>query len=1671
MVDSIRAAPPYQLKWGANIGVATHIGAQSAKLVPGGNEQDIVLTGVTQVDSGLTNGSVVCLNGTTGAQLWKTTPGNILDHAPFEIADLNNDGKQEIVVAEMPSTLALYGVNGSIYWKNDFVPSYDVSPVTADVDGDGHKEVFVASGRGPYEGVDYISELSYTGQLIAQSNTSWHPCYGGLAIVDPKNDGHFILLMGDRSLNYNPSEDPYKYGGWGVRALDARTLTPLWNDSSILCSSQIPELADVDGDGVLDVVVSAQSRGLAVYNITSGQVLDTGGIYRKSQNLNLTSHSQPTIYIDQNGIPQFITCSEAYPKIWNLRDWSLTATINLTAGEPPKMGRVTADGQMDIIVVAGNDVHIFNENFQEVGNIMGLNQPNEMTLVSDIDGDGYNELVLTTRSGWIYCYSTPASATTPTPRSNVGYYSEYRNGVAQYVEPPGPSVPRTTALSPSNGATNVPINISSLSFKLLDYWGYPLNYTVTTLPNIGTGAGTNVYNGVYNVSISGLQYSTTYSWQVTATDGAHPNVTTFTFTTVGSLNAAPVISAPSPANGSSGVPITLSNLFFTLIDGQNDRMNYTVTTSPNVGSGSGTNVTNGMYNVSISALQYSTTYTWLVNATDGLLNNLATFTFTTAAPPPPNTPPQVTAPIPTNGSLGVSVTLSNLFFSLNDADNDLMNYTVVTAPNIGTGNRVNVANGIYNVSISGLQYSTGYSWQINVTDGKNNTLVTFTFTTATAPPANNPPQITAPSPSNGSTGVSVTLSNLFFTLTDADNDLMNYTVIMSPNVGGGNGFNVTNGMYNVSVSGLQYSTAYLWQVTVTDGKNSTVVTFTFTTAPPPPPNNPPQVTSPVPSNGATGVPLTQSYLFFNLSDADNDLMNYTVVTNPNIGSGGGTRVLNGLYNVSIGGLQYSTTYQWQVNVTDGKNNTVVTFTFTTGGPPPSQQQWWDAAWQYRMNVTIDHTKVTASLANFPVLVDLTTSSLATHAQLSGNDIIFIDSLGNKLNHEIESYNSASGHLVAWVLIPNLSSTTNTVLSLYYGNPSSPNQQNPNSVWDSNFLLVQHLNTSSSTQRDSTSNHNDGTTTGAVTTGTPGKIAGSISFTGGNMTLPTVLSSQTQFTFSAWIYAQSGARYFISKWANNQGAFLQVVGDNYVQFYVNSMMVQKPVTLNQWHYVVGTFNGSVMNLWVDGGSASSVSASSLTWPSQNTYVGDRYDHTRQFIGLIDEVRVSSIARSNDWINTEYINQNATSTFYTVGIEEVQTSNPPIVSNPSPNEATGVNLNPTLSVQINTTQGQPMTIYFLSNTTGIWQTLGSYANLPNGTVTQTTATMNSYATTYYWRVEVTDGTNWTNKTFQFTTKLAPPSNWYDPSWQYRMNITISHTQVNSTFTNYPLLVDLTSSSLIGNTQVNGQDFVFTDVTNQKLDHQIEFYNSTTGHLTAWVRLPLLSSTTDTTIFMYYGNTLAPDQQNSTGIWDINYLVVLHLNDGPTQCNDSTIKGNNGTLSGNVAQTQGKIGNGYSFTGGNVSLPKILSSQTQFTFSAWIYAQSGARYFISEWSNNQGAFLQVVGDNYVQFYVNSMMVQKPVTLNQWHYVVGTYNGTTLSLWVDGGSPTSVTASALVWPNQNMYLGDRSDNQRTFYGLIDEVRVSNIARSNDWINTEYFNQNNPSAFCILGPQESFSP
>jgi hypothetical protein len=120
--------------------------------------------------------------------------------------------------------------------------------------------------------------------------------------------------------------------------------------------------------------------------------------------------------------------------------------------------------------------------------------------------------------------------------------------------------------------------------------------------------------------------------------------------------------------------------------------------------------------------------------------------------------------------------------------------------------------------------------------------------------------------------------------------------------------------------------------------------------------------------------------------------------------------------------------------------------------------WYNPAWNYRKKISIDHTEVDANLTDFPVLVSLSSDQdLSINAQDNGDDILFTSSDGlTKLSHEIESFNKGNGELIAWVNIPVLSSSTDTDIYLYYGNPACANQEDVTNVWDGNFKMVQHM---------------------------------------------------------------------------------------------------------------------------------------------------------------------------------------------------------------------------------------------------------------------------------------------------------------------------------------------------------------------------------------------------------------------------------------------------------------------------------------------------------------------------------------------------------------------------------------------------------------------------------------
>jgi len=124
---------------------------------------------------------------------------------------------------------------------------------------------------------------------------------------------------------------------------------------------------------------------------------------------------------------------------------------------------------------------------------------------------------------------------------------------------------------------------------------------------------------------------------------------------------------------------------------------------------------------------------------------------------------------------------------------------------------------------------------------------------------------------------------------------------------------------------------------------------------------------------------------------------------------------------------------------------------------------WLTGWDYRESITLDATDVAGGLSNFPVLISFTDADLAhtdsggSILQSDGADIAFTSDDGaTQLKHELVRYEHDTGEIIAWVLVPSLSGSVDTVIYVYYGNADCVNQEQQDLVWDANYLLVAHM---------------------------------------------------------------------------------------------------------------------------------------------------------------------------------------------------------------------------------------------------------------------------------------------------------------------------------------------------------------------------------------------------------------------------------------------------------------------------------------------------------------------------------------------------------------------------------------------------------------------------------------
>ncbi|MEI2415514.1 DUF2341 domain-containing protein [Orrella sp. JC864] len=369
-------------------------------------------------------------------------------------------------------------------------------------------------------------------------------------------------------------------------------------------------------------------------------------------------------------------------------------------------------------------------------------------------------------------------------------------------------------------------------------------------------------------------------------------------------------------------------------------------------------------------------------------------------------------------------------------------------------------------------------------------------------------------------------------------------------------------------------------------------------------------------------------------------------------------------------------------------------TLVVSALPAAAHAWWQADWKYRKQISVDTTQAGAGIndhiGRVPLLVRLHTGNFVFDGVAdNGADVRFVAADDRTvLNHQIESFDPLLGMAVIWVDVPEVAGAQRQDIWMYYGNEAAPSTANGQLTFDPDYTLVYHFNgAAEAPPRDSTgySNHAQTPVAGVV----DGVIGRAAQFTGGApLMLPSspslAIPAAGAFTFSAWVRADQPAGeqlVYARRDAGNSLLIGLASGVPFVEVNGQRSAPGQPLSPAAWQHLAVTADGSQIVLYVNGRAAATLAASlpplstvaaiggdvpgaAPAAPAAATPAEGQAEANPEaapaapaspytpFIGAIDEIRLSKVARPAALILADATAQGAESRLIAYGADEEQ-----------------------------------------------------------------------------------------------------------------------------------------------------------------------------------------------------------------------------------------------------------------------------------------------------------------------------------------------------------------------------------------------------------------------------------
>jgi len=316
------------------------------------------------------------------------------------------------------------------------------------------------------------------------------------------------------------------------------------------------------------------------------------------------------------------------------------------------------------------------------------------------------------------------------------------------------------------------------------------------------------------------------------------------------------------------------------------------------------------------------------------------------------------------------------------------------------------------------------------------------------------------------------------------------------------------------------------------------------------------------------------------------------------------------------------------------------------------------------------------------------------------------------------------------------------------------------------------------------------------------------------------------------------------------------------------------------------------------------------------------------------------------------------------------------------------------------------------------------------------------------------------------------WWDAGWMYKAKLTIDETKVDADLTDFPVLVYLNSARIDWvHVQDDLDDLRFLDSTESTvLKAELE-KSVTNSEAWIWVKVPVVSGSVDTVIYVYYGNAGAASAWDAENVWDSSAVMVQHMYDNPDTSHvmDSTSYSNDGTKKAAnepIETASGKIDSAQSFDSVDdyINRSSVAGlNRTALTFMFW-----SKQTLRSIFTHPIGLFgghratIYINSNSYTYSYkfssINGVSYEGLIVgLNgNWHFIAVTFDGAQIKGYTDGALRVTRAASgSITGGDESLFIATigtgSTPASNWFNGIIDEVRIYNIAKSAAWIKAEY--------------------